>query len=89
MTIKNTRTPKFGGPTVARTGQSITTNATGSTWGTGMTLLCQTTTTAGTYNDVSGMLNPQVVDGTSTFSFTNIPQDFRDIDRVLEVLKRF
>lgn len=79
MTIKNTRTPKFGGPTNSRIGQSLTTNPTGSTWGTGLTLICQTTTVSNTYNDVSGMLNPVVVDGTSTFSFLNIPQDFRDL----------
>jgi hypothetical protein len=42
-------------------------------------LLAETSPTLGTINAVSGMTNPQMIDGTGTLTFSNIPQTYRDI----------
>ena len=41
--------------------------------------IAETRLTAGTINSFSGMTNPQMIDGTTTVTFANIPQTYRDL----------
>ena len=42
-------------------------------------LLAETRPISGTTNTVSGMTNPQMINGTSQITFNNIPQTYRDL----------
>ena len=42
-------------------------------------LLAETSATADTVNTVSGMTNPQMINGTGQITFNNIPQTYRDL----------
>lgn len=48
----------------------------------GVVLLCETSQYSNTINPNSGMINPQLIDGTASISFSNIPQHFKDIKLV-------
>jgi hypothetical protein len=41
--------------------------------------IAETMLTANTINSFSGMTNPQMIDGTTTVTFANIPQTYRDL----------
>ena len=41
--------------------------------------IAETTAAAGSVNSFSGMANPQMIDGTTTVTFANIPQTYRDL----------
>jgi hypothetical protein len=42
-------------------------------------LIAETMPTSGTTNSFSGMSNPQMINGTATITFANIPQTYRDL----------
>ena len=42
-------------------------------------LLAETSSTSGTTNSFSGMTNPQMIDGTTSITFSSIPQSFKDL----------
>lgn len=46
---------------------------------TGSPILLAETVTTSTVNEISGMTNPVLVTGTSAVSFSNIPQNFKDL----------
>jgi hypothetical protein len=45
----------------------------------GMVLLAETSNVDGTKNTYSGMMNPQMVDGSTSITFSKIPQNFKDL----------
>ena len=45
----------------------------------GLALLSETTTLNENKNSFSGMLNPQMIDGTTSITFSKIPQNFKDL----------
>ena len=42
-------------------------------------LIAETSKLLGTINPISGMTNPQMIDGTAQLTFSNIPQTYRDL----------
>ena len=49
----------------------------------GYNLLAKTTTLSSDFNGFSGMLNPQLSAGTTSFTFSDIPQQYKDLKIVL------
>lgn len=49
-------------------------------------LIAETSKLLGTINPISGMTNPQMIDGTGQLTFANIPQGYRDLKIQLSYL---
>ena len=47
-------------------------------------LIAETMPSAGTINSFSGMINPVMIDGTTTLDFVDIPQTYRDLKIVFD-----
>lgn len=49
-------------------------------------LIAETSKVIGTINPISGMTNPQMIDGTSQLTFSGIPQGYRDLKIVFSYM---
>ena len=65
--------------TVRKTGGTLASSVAVTQNNSSYVLLAETRPTSGTVNLVSGMTNPQMINGTSQLTFANIPQTYRDL----------
>lgn len=65
--------------TVRKTGGTLASSVSVTQNNSSYVLLAETSPTSGTVNSVSGMTNPQMINGTGQLTFANIPQTYRDL----------
>ena len=65
--------------TVKKTGGTLASSVAVTQNNSSYVLLAETRPTSGTVNLVSGMTNPQMINGTGQLTFANIPQTYRDL----------